>query len=237
MKTPRLILFYNTMYGVPLDYSIDELPEDFCITTDRSCFQQADYVVFHILDLWNIIGSDELEIRKGQIWIAWSLECEVNYPEVENLEFCELFDLWMGYHANDDIIHSYCRYDYKEILVYLLATIFQKNKACMFISKRFNQRNRKDHLYELMKYADVDLYSRLFNTESLFDDIGNKTLLDVVRKHKFVISFNNAIAQDYVTEKSSITLFLLVLFPFILGAPNIYDFVPDENYFACVSFF
>ena len=136
------------MYGAPLDYSIDELPQNCYITTDKSCFQQADFVVFHIPDLRRVIGRDELEKRKGQIWIAWSLECEVNYPWVENPEFRELFDFWMGYHEKDDIIYSYCKYSSKEILSRSLISFPQRNRMCMFISSLFNQSHRQEYLRE-----------------------------------------------------------------------------------------
>lgn len=67
MEKHHLILFYNTVYGAPLDHSIDELPQNCYITADKSCYQQADFVVFHILDLRRVIGRDELEKRKGKL--------------------------------------------------------------------------------------------------------------------------------------------------------------------------
>lgn len=36
MEKHHLILFYNTMYGAPLDYSIDELPQNCYITAYKT---------------------------------------------------------------------------------------------------------------------------------------------------------------------------------------------------------
>lgn len=236
MEKHHLILFYNTMYGAPLDYSIDELPQNCCITTDKSCFQQADFVVFHIPDLRRVIGSDELEKRKGQIWIAWSLECEVNYPWVENPEFRELFDLWMGYHENDDIIYSYCKYSSKEIFSRKLISFPQNNRMCMFISSPFNQSHRQEYLYELMKYTPIDSYGMLYNNKRLLKDNGSQTLLNTIKDYKFVIGFENALAIDYVTEKFYNPLIAGTV-PVYLGASNVHDFAPGEDCFVDVRSF
>lgn len=219
------------MYGAPLDYSIDELPKNICITTDKSYFQQADFVVFHIPDLRRVIGKDELEKQKGQIWIAWCLECEVNYPWIDNPEFRALFDLWMGYHEKDDIIYSYCKHFSEDDINHSLTIIPPRNKICMFISSCFNRSHRKEYICELMKHTEIDSYGKLFNNKMLPDDVGEQTLLNVIKEYKFVIAFENAIAEDYVTEKFYNPL-LAGTVPVYFGAPNIYDFAPGENCFV-----
>lgn len=40
-----LILFYNTMWGFPLEFRKEDLPEGCVITTDRNLLSKADAVV------------------------------------------------------------------------------------------------------------------------------------------------------------------------------------------------
>ena len=46
-----LILFYNTMWGFPLEFRKEDLPGGCVITTDRNLLAKADAVVFHLPDL------------------------------------------------------------------------------------------------------------------------------------------------------------------------------------------
>lgn len=98
-----LILFYNTMWGFPLEFRKEDLPGGCVITTDRNLLAKADAVVFHLPDLPSVM-EDEIDKREGQLWVGWSLECEENYSWTKNPEFRESFDLWMGYHQEDDIV-------------------------------------------------------------------------------------------------------------------------------------
>ena len=90
-----LILFYNTMWGFPLEFRKEDLPGGCVITTDRNLLAKADAVVFHLPDLPSVM-EDEIDKREGQLWVGWSLECEENYSWTKNPEFRESFDLWWG---------------------------------------------------------------------------------------------------------------------------------------------
>lgn len=234
MEHEILILFYNTMFGVPLEYSPQELPARCRITTDRSFFHRADAVIFHIPDLWRILtGNEEIEKQEGQLWVAWSLECEENYPWTLNCEFCDLFDLWMGYHEKDDILYSYCEYHYLDKLKEPLPQLPRKNKICMFISSNFNLSHRQQYLYELAGHIAIDSYGSFLRNQTLPSDQGTESLLDTIREYKFTIAFENATAPDYVTEKF-FNPFIAGSVPIYFGAPNIRDFMPGENCFVDV---
>lgn len=236
MKDKLLILFYNTMFGLPLEYASEDLPPGCCITTDRALLKQADAVVFHLPDLMWALEDDEIVKPGGQLWVAWSLECEVNYPWMEREDIRDLFDLWMGYHAEDDIAYGYCKYRYLQKLQQPIERLPERNKTCMFISSRYNQSHRQEYLSELMKYTPIDSYGAFCNNRKLKVDAGTETLLEVIRDYKFVIAFENAIAIDYVTEKFYNPLIAGTV-PIYLGAPNIYEFAPGEDCFVDVSLF
>lgn len=65
---------------------------------------------------------------------------------------------------------------------------------------------------------------------------GRNSKLNLYRKYKFVIAFENAIEEDYVTEKFYDPL-LAGSVPVYLGAPNIRNFQPGEHYFVDVNVF
>src|SRR3954453_6642167 len=74
-RSETLILFFNTMWDQPIDPDGVELPTGCRLTTDMRQFRDAAAVVFHIPSL------HELPVHKpqGQLWVAWSMECEGNY--------------------------------------------------------------------------------------------------------------------------------------------------------------
>ena len=230
------ILFYNTMFGLPLEYSFKDIPQDCYITTDLAYLKLADAVVFHIPDLKQILGNKELEKPEGVLWVAWNLECEVNYPWVEYEGFRELFDLWMGYHNHDDIIYSYCKFSYQDKFKLPIKQYPVKNRICMFISSPFNKSHRQEYLYELMKYTAIDSYGAFCNNQVLCVDTGSETLLNVIKDYNLMIAFENAIATDYVTVKFYNPL-LAGTVPIYFGAPNIHSFSPGENCFVDVTTF
>ncbi|RZB94455.1 alpha-(1,3)-fucosyltransferase 10 [Asbolus verrucosus] len=68
--------------------------------------------------------------------------------------------------------------------------------------------------------------SRLSKIDSL--DLYNGELLKFVSKYKFAIAFENAVCQDYVTEKLWRPL-LVGTVPIYLGSPSVEDWLPNKN--------
>lgn len=225
------ILFYNTLWDAPLPFKPDDLLPGCSVTTDHTQLSVADAVVFHLPDLHRYMDREEIIKPEGQIWVAWSLECEENYPWMKTRELRENFDIWMGYHQQDTILHTYYEPGYEELLQRAPLHKAHKNKACMFISSTVNQSRRCEYLSELMKYTEIDSYGKLFNNKTITGDKGTESLLATISEYKFVIAFENAVADDYVTEKFYNPL-LCGTVPVYRGAPNIEDFSPGENCFV-----
>lgn len=232
-KQQTLILIYNGMWNVPLPVRPEELPDDCIITTDRSFFAKADAVVFHMPTLRSELDAD-LEKPEKQLWVAWSMESEENYPFLKNPEFMDLFDLRMTYHQDADIIQPYYSYTDLQDLYYMDDSPLKKeNTACMLISSPINQSGRIGYLKELMQYTSIDSYGKLFQTKEMGSDRGRESKMELYGKYKFVIAFENSIANDYVTEKFFDPL-LAGSVPIYLGAPNIDEFAPGDNCFVDV---
>ncbi|MEW5804410.1 MAG: glycosyltransferase family 10 [bacterium] len=235
MEKPNLILFYNTMWDQPLTYPQADIPETYMLTTDRRFMQEATAVVFHLPSLPSrIFHHGHLRKRKGQIWVAWFMECEAHYPHLGSSSFMSCFDLTMTYHLDADIVVSYVPHDFRESLGRPIHDKDAGNIVNAFISSRFNKSGRMEYLKELMKFLDLHSYGKIFRTRVIEKDHGRQTKMDIIARYKFTLAFENAIAQDYVTEKFYDPLTAGSV-PVYLGAPNINDFAPDEGCFINAS--
>jgi len=72
----RLVLFYNTLWDQPLDYPEADIPDGYVLTTDRRCCRMR----WRGLSPALASPDKHLKKRPGQLWVAWSMECKVNYP-------------------------------------------------------------------------------------------------------------------------------------------------------------
>lgn len=233
---PKTILIYNTMWNEPLDIPLDQVPADCVFTTNRNLLEVADMVVFHLPTLAQELEND-LDKPDNQKWVAWSMECEENYPFQKDQEFMELFDYRMSYHQDADIISTYYQYSFqKDILQIPEMSFHRKKDICMLISSPFNQSKRQEYLWELMQHIKIDSYGRLFNNCKLEQDTGRDSKIELYKTYKFVIAFENSCARDYVTEKFFDPL-LAGAVPVYLGAPNAEEFAPGKNSFISVPQF
>lgn len=233
-----LILFWTkirrTKFSIYDQLRMDELsqilPCDIHITYDRDKMPVADVVVFNLPFLYRELEGD-LEKPEHQIWVAWSYESEVNYPWMFSDELKDIFDLWMTYHLDSDIVLPYYDYTFKEKL---FTPPCEKTKdVCMFISSPVNKSCRLQYLSELMEYLPVDSYGSWRRNCVSDEDKGYLTKLDIIKQYKFTIAFENAVSQDYVTEKFFEPLTIGSV-PIYLGAPNIETFSPGEHAFIDV---
>ena len=227
----KIILFYNSMWHDPLVYPENELPEGYVITMDRSLMDDAAAVVFHLPTLPpEMFTGGGVEKKKGQLWVAWYLECEVNYPYMADPDFMSRFDLRMSHRLNADIFSPYFPPDFAELSRKPVPEKEPGKIVNAFISSHVNKSGRLQYLIGMMKVLGVHSYGRMIPNMPSRDDYGHQFKLDTISKYKFTIAFENAIAADYVTEKFYDPL-IAGSVPVYLGAPNISDFAPGENCF------
>lgn len=93
---------------------------------------------------------------------------------------------------------------------------------------------RDKFVMELMKYISVDSYGECLHNRDLPNEIRGSEKLDhreylyLLAKYKYVIAAENAICDDYVTEKLWKPLQVGAV-PIYLGAPNIEEYLPNPN--------
>jgi hypothetical protein len=97
-------------------YSVNELPEGYAITIDKRFMDEAAAVVFHLPTLPPSLFTDGgVGKRSGQVWVAWYMECEANYPQMDNPEFMSRFDPRMSHRLDADIFSPYLPRDFAEL--------------------------------------------------------------------------------------------------------------------------
>lgn len=235
MVQQKIILIYNKLWEEPLTYQEEDLPDGYSITTDRSMMERAAAVVFHIPNLDSQLPPNKkLLKKKGQIWIAWSMESEAHIPQLIDPSFMDKFDLTMTYHAESDLRVTYIPEDFKDLIKRPISEKKPGNIASAFISSPYDKSGRLQLLIQLMERIKVHSYGRILNTHSLLYDNGRDTKLDLISTYKFTFAFENAAVRDYVTEKFYDPL-IVGSVPVYLGAPNIEDYAPGENCYIDAS--
>lgn len=198
------------------------------LTTDRSRHRDADAIVFHI-------PTTPLRIpfRKmpDQIWVAWSMESDSNYPQLADAGFMSQFDLTMTYREDSDVVARYC--EPADWLPFRppppVEHLSREPAPAVYISSSDVDRSgRTEYVRELMKHLQVDSYGRSLNNRSLSHDEGRNTKLETVARYHFTLAFENSLSVDYVTEKFYDPL-LVGSVPVYLGAPNIAEHAPAAD--------
>jgi alpha-1,3-fucosyltransferase 10 len=221
-KEPALgtILLWNDDWDLagparPLDVAGWELARD------RRHAPLADAIVFHVPTL---ASSDLPEGRRpGQRWVAWSMESEVNYPQLADPAFVARFDLAMTYRRDADVWVPYLPRP-----EWLAAPVSPKTEpvpAVYFASSAIDRSGRHAYVAELMRHVAVDCYGACHRNRTLARDDGRTTKLATIARYRFTLAFENSIARDYVTEKFYDPL-VAGSVPVVLGAPNVREFAP-----------
>lgn len=203
------------------------------VTVDPGRLPDARAVVFHVPTAPDI---REIPKREGQIWVAWSMESNVWYPQLSSVDYMKHFDLTMTYRLDSDIPNLYFGIGTAQDLLRRAAPKTKAAPAVFMASSLWDRSGRLDYVRELMHYLPVDSYGKCLNNRKLLEDTGRRTKLDILARYKFTLAFENSITRDYVTEKIFDALAAGSV-PVYLGAPNINEFVPGEHCFINASDF
>ncbi|XP_062340703.1 alpha-(1,3)-fucosyltransferase 10 isoform X1 [Osmerus eperlanus] len=93
--------------------------------------------------------------------------------------------------------------------------------------------DRDSYVGELMKHIKVDSYGRCLHNKDLLPHLRDSTTMEdkgfyqILAQYKFILAFENAICDDYITEKLWRPLKLGVV-PVYYGAPNVRKWLPGN---------
>ena len=226
-----LILFYNSMFGEPIELPAGGMPEGFEASTDLRRFEEAEAVVFHIPSLG---GIGRLHKRRGQIWVAWWMESDAHVPRLRDPGFMERFDLTMSYHRDADVFVSYLSWFGEAALRSRPGP--KTETAALFMSGAAETSGREAYAAALMGDLEVHSFGRRLRNRRLAEDRGVVTKLETISRYRFTLAFENSIEPDYVTEKLYEPL-VSGSVPVYLGAPNVAGFAPAPDCFINVRDF
>ena len=174
--------------------------------------------------------------RKGQLWVGWCNESEVNYPMLRDPVTLGRLDLMMTYRLASDVPAIYLPEGQVD---WQLPPEEKKPEhlAAVLISSSNDRSRRIAYLKELMNHVEVHSYGKALNNRSMpLPDRGRSTKLGLLRSYKFTLAFENSICADYVTEKFFDPL-VAGSVPVYLGAPNIEEFAPGDHCYINVANF
>jgi len=204
-----------------------------CLSFDRRLLADADAVVFHVPSVPDL---RDIPKRPGQIWAAWSMESDVNYPQLSNIDYMKQFDLTMTYRFDSDVPCAYFGAHTPQQIVGRPLPKTERAPLVYIASNSWDRSGRLAYVRELMLYLPVDSYGRSLNNRPLVEDRGVETKLEIYSRYKFTLAIENSRSRDYVTEKFFDPLTAGSV-PVYFGAPNIADFAPGERSFVNVEQF
>lgn len=94
--------------------------------------------------------------------------------------------------------------------------------------------DRDTYIQELMKYIPVDSYGECLHNRDLPSEVNNPSFMDhaqfyhILAQYKFILAFENAVCEDYITEKLWRPLKLGSV-PIYYGAPNVEGWLPSNK--------
>lgn len=232
-----IIVDFNTMWGTPFAESDASLPAGWHITQDLRQLDEAAAVVFHVPSLTHIPTVKP----PGQLWVAWSMESAANYPLLGSPEFMNLIDLTMTYRLDSSVPLPYSSYygppaQFRDALCRAPQAKQRDRIALLFVSSPYNQSGRFEFASELMRHMPVHSFGRQLNNRTLDSDQGRATKIELAGSYYFTLALENAIDEDYVTEKFFDPL-VAGSVPVYLGAPNVDRFSPSECCYIDVNDF
>lgn len=95
---------------------------------------------------------------------------------------------------------------------------------------------RDNYVLELMKHQSIDSYGKCVNNKKLSFELTDDYIfhldsveqLSFIARYKFIIAIENAVCEDYVTEKLWRAIHLGVV-PIYLGSPSVRDWLPNKK--------
>ena len=215
-QKPFVILVYTQFFGtkewikITDDCSSPEIPRNSCrkdmvdLTYDKKRYAESEFVIFHSMDM---PGVDHLKTimknkSSSQFWIYFSHEGPMVTPDTRPLN--GIFDLTMTYRSDSDFSWPYG--SYREIPFEKTSQLdfsVGKDKLVSWMVSNCNSLLRKSFVHELQKYITVDVFGRCSGQfgKSRACQSGAETCRNIIKQYKFYLSFENALCEDYITEK------------------------------------
>ncbi|XP_014273113.1 alpha-(1,3)-fucosyltransferase 10 [Halyomorpha halys] len=210
------------------------------VTSDRHLKYRNNTVFLFYGTHFN--ASDLPSPRGNKIWGLLHEESPRNSPLLNHESILSLFNysstfsrfsdlpLTLQYLASLESLTSNVYYKtFEEKTLLNLSEVIYIQSDCV------TPNNRDSYVNELMNYISIDSYGACLNNKKLpmsltngLETMMSPELLQLIGNYKFAISFENAVCEDYITEKLWRPLIVGTI-PVYLGSPSIKDWLPNDN--------
>nr|XP_002121131.3 alpha-(1,3)-fucosyltransferase 11 [Ciona intestinalis] len=182
--------------------------------------------------------------KPNHLWALLHEESPQNNYLLCNKESLELFNFSATFKRNSDFPLTTQHFVSSEHLTSRKPiSVMEKNKLrkqglapIVYLQSHCDVPSDRDrYVYHLMGNISIDSYGACLNNKDfpnadLVDtsQMNSEKLLDMLAKYKFHIAFENAICDDYITEKLTRPLHVGSI-PIYRGSPSVRDWAPDHN--------
>ena len=184
--------------------------DHFEVTYDKTRFTESNIVVFHARNMPSLQHLKSLLKSRpaSQRWMYALWESPKATPNTTPLN--GLFNLTWTYRIDSDIWGPYGRYEQlckEDIKMNKMAESITdytqgKSELVAWMVSNCKRKLRLSLVRELKKYIKVDVFGRCSSVfgESRYCRPRSETS-GCLKKYKFYLSFENALCEDYITEK------------------------------------
>ena len=109
-----------------------------------------------------------------------------------------------------------------------------KRKGIAMFTSNCGAKWRSDYLQELHKFIPIDSYGHCWHNKDEPPGDKGANLIKISSKYRMVVTFENLIQDDYITEKI-LFVFQSGAIPVYWGPPQIYSWVPGNHSFIDAS--
>ena len=232
----KLILIYpNTNY---LKKRFKHCEFTHCrIVSDPAMYDQCDALLVHLTPVQNITRDLPSYKPPHMTWIAKFKEAPVRpFPFGDPSAADGLFDIVLTYSKRSDIPDPYGRMD----LISKSATSLPDQRninyakgrtrgVAWLISHCFTRSKRELYVLQLQKYIDISIYGACGIQTCKRGPINCNPMKPIGKIHKFYLSFENSLCDEYVTEKLWNAMEQRLL-PIVLGITNYSQILPKYSF-------
>lgn len=181
---------------------------------------------------------------KKYSWALFHEESPKNIPAFSHAKALSIFNITATFsrHSHFPLTFQYLKdldvltgtkfylpVELKDVLLDNLAPVVYVHSDCS------TPLERDTYVAELMKYIKVDSYGACLQNKKLpeyltepMQGMDSEDFYHILAQYKFTITFENAVCEDYVTEKLWRTLTVGSV-PVYMGSPSVMDWLPNNN--------
>ena len=195
---PLRITFYNQAFGAWPDVSAVGGDVEVRWACGADAVPDADAVVFHLPTLDPRV---EVVKRAGQLWVAWSMESRVTCPLLDDPTWRLRFDVVATHERASAVWTPYFGPGTVPWLLRPPSPKTASSPVVMLQSNPYDTCGRTRFAFDLMRSVRVDSPGRVLRNCVLSVAPGWEGRVEVMRRYKFTLAFENSVSADYVSDK------------------------------------